>query len=200
MNLIDGLHTMHCVNLQQRKDRWQKIQLEHKKLQNILPNISLQRVDAIVGTPPRQGLTDTIKGIVQSAKEDGLPYVLIVEDDLWVIDPTHIKDALSNVPDDWDLLLGGAYTLVKTEKINDWWMSVKTFCGTHFIIIRSTIYDEVLEFSNPYPIDRLFSDLKHRTILVMNPMPCRQRGGYSDIRKQRVNYNDRNLPFSRPPQ
>lgn len=188
-----------CINLDERKDRWEQSVIEFKKLQEVQPQIELIRVDAIKDNNGKKGLGDTFKKIINLAKENDWEYVWCVEDDFWVLDAKKIFDALENVPNDWDFLSAGAYFLQGQKIVNDYWMSVNGFCSTHFIIIKKTIYDIILQYdgATTIPIDRYLSNqIKNgKKVYIMHPMPCRQYGGFSDIRKIKVDYNDRNLPF-----
>jgi len=179
-----------CINIKNRIIRWERTKKEISKL----PQIQIERIDAIECHPPRKGLIQTFMNIVKNNRDED--HILIIEDDIWIISPDKINSALNNVPNDWDILLGGVYFLKDKSIVNQDWMSVSSFCSTHFTIVRSTIYENIMNFplDSPYPLDRLLSDL-NKKIYVMHPMPCRQYGGYSDIRKKYVDYNDRDLPF-----
>jgi GR25 family glycosyltransferase involved in LPS biosynthesis len=189
----------YCMNLDKRTDRWERVQQDFKRLQAVLP-IKLERVSAVeeLGCPQR-GVARTVKKIIRIAKDRGLPYVLILEDDLFVIDPEKVERCLENPPEDWDILSGGAYYHVREEMWGEDWMRMKDFCSMHFIIIRETLYDYILNLKeSAQHIDRNLGGQTKRGIIktyIMHPMPCQQRPGFSNIRKKSVNDNRRRLPW-----
>jgi len=187
------------MNLDTRTDRWEKVSEDFKKLQTVLP-IKLERVSAVpVEHRPQIGVAQTVHKIINIAKRDNLDYVLILEDDLYVISGEKVRDCLENVPDDWDIVSGGAYHYVPDSKVNENWVKMRDFCSMHFIILRSTIYEEALKIDgHRQHIDRALGSLVRSgkaTMYIMDPMPCQQRPGFSNIRKRNVNDNRRQLPW-----
>jgi hypothetical protein len=189
------------MNLDSRIDRWIELQTEFRKLQCVVP-IDLCRVSAISNEIPQYGVTKTIHNIIKTAKESNNPYVLVIEDDLRILDAERIISSLENAPNDWDILSGGVYLYSPIEKYNDYWMRVKDFCGLHFIIIRNTVYNRILDInSQTSHIDRILgAQVKcgHIKMYVMFPMLCQQKVGYSNVKKSIVNYNNSNLPWQAP--
>jgi len=187
-----------CMNLDIRSDRWAQVNQDFKILQDILP-IKLTRVSAIHNqTKPSIGTYDTVFKIIIMAKETNLEYVLILEDDLYIIDAEKIKMCLENVPDDWDMLSAGAYHYTPDIPYNEHWMKMKDFCSMHFVVIRNTIYDKVLGCDKIGHIDRTIGKMaknKEINMYLMHPMPCQQRPGFSDLRKGKVDDNKRVLPW-----
>ena len=191
------------MNLDSRTDRWNQVVKDFKRLQAVMP-IQIERVSAVeMPQRPQAGASCTFKKIITMAKEQKLPYVLIMEDDLFVIDPQKVLACLNDAPENWDILLGGVYHY-SAEKAHDGnWMKLKDFCSLHFIIIRCRIYDKILGFkSSGQHMDRqLGAQTKSGALksYVMHPMPCQQRPGYSNIRKRKVNDNRRKLPWVNHP-
>lgn len=193
----------YCMNLAHRKDRWEHMIKDFARLQRVM-HVSLVKVPAVsIPSRPQTGTSETVHKIIRNAKEKGLEYVLILEDDLHIIDPDYVVKALKNTPADWDLLSGGVYHYSPDTKYNEYWMQVKDYCSMHFVIIHSRIYDKVLGISClGQHIDRTiggFARKKQIKAFVMHPMPCQQISGYSDIRKRAVNDNLRKLPWIQNP-
>lgn len=193
----------YCMNLDSRTDRWEQVVKDFTRLQAVMP-IEIERVSAVaMPQRPQQGVTATFRKIITMAKEKKLPYVLILEDDLYVIDAERVKTCLNNAPEDWDILLGGVYHYVPDKKHDDYWMKMRDFCSLHFIIIRDTIYDKVLALKGlSQHLDRaLGAQTKQGNMktYLMHPMPCQQRPGFSNIRKRKVNDNRRRLPWVNHP-
>lgn len=185
--MIVELKYGYCMNLDNRPDRWAQVVKDFQRLQNVMP-IDIERVSAVKGEKfPQQGVTDTFKKIITLAKEMGLEYVLIMEDDLFVVDAERVKKCLENAPDEWDILLGGVYMYApKTQPMcpkivngvcrsgtrcrgnhspdtgrpNEYWMEIGDFCSLHFTIVRATIYDEILKIKgNALHLDRTLGKL-----------------------------------------
>lgn len=193
----------YCMNLDSRTDRWEQVTTDFKRLSDVLP-IKIERVSAVaLPQKPQQGVGMTVAKIVTMAKEEKLPYVLIMEDDLYVIDPEKVKACLENAPDDWDILSGGSYHYVPKGPYDSNWMIMKDFCSLHFIIIRDRIYDSVLGLTGrPMHLDRILGNqvkAGKMKMYLMHPMPCQQRPGFSDLRKRVVDDNKRNLPWIQHP-
>src|SRR3989344_5324731 len=190
----------YCMNLDTRTDRWEQVTKDFIRLSNIM-DISIERVSAeAVPSKPMDGVTKTVKKIITIAKEQNLPYVLILEDDLFIIDANKVIQCLNNAPEEWDLLSGGVYFLCKDTPFNNDWMKIKDFCAMHFIIIKNTVYDTILNMNiNGNHIDRYLGNLVRTNKLkmyVMYPMPCQQKSSFSNLRGRIVNDNtNTNLPW-----
>lgn len=189
--------TAYCMNLDIRKDRWEQVTIDFERLRSEM-EITMKRISSVENSKkPSAGVAATFKKIIKRAKKKRLPYVLIIEDDLFVIDPRKVVDALNNVPEDWDILLGGVYHYVPDSKYNEHWTKVQDFCSLHFIIVCDRIYDKVLALNtNTQHLDRVLGADKSLNVYLIHPMPCQQRSGYSNIRKKQVNDNRRRtLPW-----
>lgn len=190
-----------CMNLDTRTDRWNQVMQDFKILQDVLP-ITLTRVSAICNkSKPTVGTFETVFKIINMAKENNMEYVLILEDDLYIIDPNKIKICLENVPDDWHFLSGGVYHYIPDTMHNEHWMKMKDFCSMHFVIIRNTIYDKILALDKTGHIDRTIGKMareKKINMYLMHEMSCQQRPGFSNLRNNNVNdnaNNKKNLPW-----
>lgn len=187
--------TAYCMNLDARTDRWAQVQEDF-----ILPEIKLERVSAVAKPErPLNGVAETFNNIVKAAKERGDPYVLIIEDDLRVLDAKKVMDSFENVPEDWEILLGGVYHLCSDKKVVcDNWIKVTDFCSLHFIIINEKIYDKIIDIErHGKHLDRVLGKMAGTDFntYLMYPMPCQQRPGFSDLRKRNVDDNKRELPW-----
>lgn len=189
----------YCMNLDSRTDRWEQIQKDFADFGN-LSKINIKRVSAIRGEKtPQEGVCKTFKSIIKMAKEAKLEYVLVLEDDCYIIESQPVIDSLDNAPEDWDLLIGGAYYYKIRSEYNQYWKKVMRFCSLHFIIVNSRIYDKILGISDMAGnMDVVLSKMTCQNQLntyLMHPMPCQQRPGFSDLRKKEVNDNTRKLEW-----
>ena len=189
----------YCINLDKRTDRWEKVTKDFQRLSNKM-DISIERVSAVaVPSRPQNGVTQSVQKIIKMAKEQQLEYVLVLEDDLFVVDPDKVVECLNNAPEDWDMLSGGVYLFSKDKDFDTNWVKVKDFCSMHFIIIKKTVYDHILNMKiSGRHIDRaLGSEVKKGKfkMYVMHPMPCQQASSFSNLRGRIVNDNTRKLPW-----
>ena len=92
----------------------------------------------------RQNIASNHKIIIEQAKENGLPEVLIFEDDVYFPSKDGFKYFLDNKPDDFDLYLGGIYS--GHDKINENNKSINGFyfSGLHCYICHSRFYNTFL--------------------------------------------------------
>jgi hypothetical protein len=125
------------------------------------------------------------------AKQQKLPYVMILEDDLMFSQNLHKLP--QPLPEDWKMLyLGGTLTSNIGESddpwvcINDCW----TTCG---YILHSDLYDKVISDLQEYSeeVDRYFVEkIQHDyKCYLANPILVKQRNDFSDIEKRNVNYD-----------
>jgi glycosyl transferase, family 25 len=187
--------TVYCINLDHRPDRWEQVQIEIAKL-----GIKCIRVPGVYNKScPANGLHQSIKNIIANAKKNQLPYVLIIEDDLHILSAEKVFASIENPPENWDLLSGGVYYYVPDKKYSEHWMKVKDYCSMHFVIINNTMYDFILNLPlDGKHIDRTIGNYTRHGLLkvyVMNPMPCKQYPGYSDIANNYVCYKKLVLPW-----
>nr|QBK87168.1 MAG: hypothetical protein LCMAC201_00700 [Marseillevirus LCMAC201] len=189
----------YCMNLDSRTDRWEQVVKDFTRLQTVMP-ITIERVSSVANPKkPQEGVAATVHKIIIKAKRESLPYVLILEDDLFIIDPKKVKQCLENAPNNWDILSGGVYYYRAEKSWSEDWMKMKDFCSLHFIILRNTIYDQVLTMTGKSQhLDRLLAgEVRYgrMTMYLMHPMPCQQRPGFSNIRRRVVDDNRRKLPW-----
>jgi glycosyl transferase, family 25 len=191
---------LYCMNLERRPDRWESVQKEIAKLG---PEYELIRFNAIENKQlPAKGHSDTFISMVQNAKLDNQPHILIVEDDLLLHSKTakFWESAYSKLPDDWDILLGGCYYIKGRTDVTDGLAKVTDFCSTHYILLNSKCYDKVISFNDNNlklkNIDRFMGKLSAKGELncyLVWPMIAKQDSGYSDLRKRTVDDNKNTL-------
>lgn len=140
--------TIYCMNLAYRKDRWEATKREVKKLGS---EYSLIRVDAIQNKEkPWLGHAQTFIKIIRMAQEKKLPAVLIGEDDMGLCkeSKTVWEKGFKELPDDWDIYLGGIYYCSARTPISSVLSKIGDFACTHFILIRAKAYDKIIAYEN----------------------------------------------------
>lgn len=119
------------------------------------------------------------KQIVQDAKENYYPEVVILEDDFKATHSNSLKYYLDNKPKDFDIYLGGIY-VGDIQPDN----TVHTFSALHFYTIHERFYDAFLSLPDNEHIDRLLGGLGK--YVVCNPMPFIQHNGIFSSNSQKI--------------
>lgn len=191
------------INLDKRTDRWKSVQDNFKDCP-----IFLQRFSAIKHKRGWIGCGLSHMKLVEMAKENKMPYLLIIEDDCkptkfmkhWV----DIKKWLHNNNDKWDIFLGGncyynfmsllenaSDSITELCKLNPQidLFYTKLMC-TQFTYINSSVYDKYLEWEKQKdgPIDSWPDKNKMRVVSCV-PFIAIQGTDHSDIRGYTMNYN-----------
>lgn len=178
------------IHLPERVDRFEAF---NKEL-IYLPCNNLQYVNGIKHHHPYKGIAQAHLNCVMIAKQNEWPAVLIMEDDVVFQGKErsydHLLNCLANVPEDWDILLGGIY-FGKPTPVNDHWAKVGEFCALHFYIVNEKAYDKILEWPGDHHIDRWINEKGKLNCYVMRKFIATQRNGHSDNTGSNVNYTDR---------
>lgn len=124
---------------------------------------------------------DSHKQIVQFAKENGMPEILIGEDDLMFVKPGEFDRFLAEKPAQYDLYLSGIYS---GDVVNG---RVKIFAGLHLYFINARYYDKFLTSRPEQHIDT--GQANKGVFYVSQPFTCYQADGYSDQAKSKTDYN-----------
>ena len=178
----------YIINLEDRLDRKSHILTEITKL----PSISHEIV---------AGIRDETKTCFQShmkciqlAKENKLPYILILEDDAVFIDGAN--DILCNVLNEvqqyeWDMLYLGANLQRPTIKVSETLLKLTGAYTTHAYMVHERFYDTLLNLPHLYEIDMHYNELmlKHN-IYMCNPIIAYQLPSYSDLQNGYRDYNE----------
>ncbi|MES2287391.1 MAG: hypothetical protein V4547_16985 [Bacteroidota bacterium] len=125
------------------------------------------------------------KMIVNWAKDNKLPYVIIAEQDLHLTCPTSWEYFLKNKPKSYDLYLGCSY--IKNQIPNSDVVE-NLICGFHLYIVNSNYFDTFLSVQDDQHIDVAIGDLKGNFVFC-KPFPALQRIGFSANNKMIVDYN-----------
>jgi len=148
------------MNLSNRTDKWATIQEDFQKQGWTL----LNRIDAIRAEPAWHGNACSHLKILQIAKENNFPWVLVLEDDCF---PTEgaLQRFLEVLPylwerrGEWDMFSGGNTNIVMNSVIQSSppLIDIKGFT-THFCLIHAGSYDKLIEGISRGPtfIDRFY--------------------------------------------
>ena len=188
------------INLQSRKDRDINTQNEIKKL-GVKPNHfpAIKCRSGIVGCA-----LSHIK-VIEIAKEKGLPYLCVFEDDIVIIDEIELMskvDKLWSNGKDWDVLMLGGNNFKPFIEYDDYIKVNKCFTTTAYII-KSHYYDTWLmnlrkgvsmlmtTENRIFSLDMYNHELQRRDKwFLITPIQIYQRPDYSDIENRDVNYKN----------
>lgn len=192
------------INLEHRVDRKQHVEAELTKVG--LTNYT--RFNAIKMANGALGCSMSHLKCIQTAKENGWPHVLIVEDDIQFLEPdTFIKqtDKFFKTIDSWDILLlaGNNVLPYKTIDNNDSCVKISGCQTTTGYLISSHYYDKLImnykmgitllnrypEHRKIYAIDKFWFILQQiDKWYLLTPLTVVQREDFSDIEQRNINY------------
>lgn len=126
-------------------------------------------------------------------------YTLIVEDDLHINSIDLIKEAIENIPNDWDMICFGASPINKFYG-DKYYKFTDLFHSTHFYVVRNSSIKFIL--SNVYPvtdqIDILYSQMNKELNIYNVPNSILQKNYESNTQNNLyVMYNSPNYKFIR---
>lgn len=206
MELIEKQYKLNIrcftINLENKPERMKTTIRELAKI-NIIP----ERFNAIRHEYGAIGCGLSHIGCIQKAIDEDLPYVMICEDDIQILDHTELIDNLYkfvNNINKWDVLLLSANNFRPFEEINQYCIRPKNALTTGFYIVRKHYYKSLINIFKKaveymikepkdipiYAIDQMWKYLQRKDDwYLLIPVNIIQRPGYSDIMKQEVNYS-----------
>ena len=140
------------INLPERADRLEQFKKEIK----FFDNKDYHLIEGKKFKPSHKAIGEAHIKAITYAEDNLLDCVIIMEDDVkFVGDISYLQEALNNLPEQWDLLLGGLYySKEKQIPVNDYWNKIGDFCGLHFYIINKNTYDKFKNYNYKEHIDR----------------------------------------------
>ena len=137
-----------------------------------------------------RGIGLSHKQIVQFAKDHNLPQICIMEEDVWFPANDGWQYFQQNIPDNFDLYLGGAYglnfTAHNTIRNNPGAVAINNFAGLHCYIISESYYDKFLSLPENKHID---DQPGLGRFFVCAPFAALQYPGWSSNAQRMVDYN-----------
>ena len=154
MSINDFFPHQICINLDKRSDRWSKMRSRFSEngLDEVvrfpaLDGSSLSIPASWQSFPGAYGCLQSHLGVVEQARENAWPSVLIFEDDV-VLAPeiNKIFDRyIDQVPADWDMIFLGAIHGPPLIKVASNVVRVTHSLSTFAYALKHTIYDEFIE-------------------------------------------------------
>lgn len=121
------------------------------------------------------------KQIVKWAKENNQPSVLIFEDDIKFTDTTAFEYYLRNIPEDYDIYLGG-YFLGEVKDV-----LLHEFTALHCYMVHERFYDIFLGTKDDIHLDQALAGLGK--YVPCQPIVAIQHNGWSDNARQYCNFD-----------
>jgi len=203
INIQDILNDHYYINLDHRTDRKESTINELQKLGIQNPN----RFKAIKKDNGAIGCYMSHLESLKLARDRGLPYITIFEDDILFQDAKETLSKLdriinSSIP--WDVIIIGGNNKLPYERINDDCIKVSNCQTTTAYIVKENYYDTLInhweeglqkfiETNDPpnYALDQYWKILQKKdNFLLITPIKVVQRESYSDIEGKNVNYVD----------
>jgi len=197
---------IYVINLEKRKDRWEKIKKRFDRF-------NLIRIEAIEDNNGAIGCFKSHQKCIQEAKNNNLKKILVIEDDCdtmnlsideFIVIIEKINDFLESF-DNWNIFFGAGNKIklehiiekIPSSQFNYTNVENKTFQiynttflkSSHLVWYNYSIYDWLLNL-NPdidYPIDKVWHGKFNSLIIV--PFITTQIDDYSDIEKKQCSYN-----------
>jgi GR25 family glycosyltransferase involved in LPS biosynthesis len=198
-NFVDSIY---CINLDDRKDRWECSSKQFKK-----HNLFVERISGIKGSDMNLEFPPEIKeGAVgcalsqlftlKLAKHKKDKKFLLFEDDVEFDDNINQKFSkiYSEIPNDWDMIyLGGQHFHgMNLKKVSENVYKCEYTLCAHSVIFKYTVYDKFINslIDITKPCDVHYAE-SHKDInaYVIIPHLTWQRNSYSDIENVNVDYS-----------
>jgi FkbM family methyltransferase len=177
VNTTTGIKKAYVINLEHRNDR-----LKEFKSQT-LP-FTVEHFPAIKNEQGIKGCNASHKAILKLNNE--LPFVVFEDDCKFVQGWSVVTRAMTELPENWDLLYVGANLNKPLATHSEHLFNVKDAWTTHGIIYGSQrVVDYIINNmpTDTTPIDVFYSQkvLEKFNCFVVSPLVAVQRGSYSDI-------------------
>lgn len=176
----------YIINLKHRTDRYDHMVNEMKKLP-----ISYEFIDGIIDET--KTCFQSQKKCVQLAKENKLPFILILEDDAVFTDNVIdvLEQALAEVQTmKWDMLFLGANLQAPATTVSPTLLKLQGAYAAHAYIVHERFYDTILSLPQTCEMDVHYHNLmSDHDVYMCNPMIAYQLPSYSDLQDGFRDYN-----------
>lgn len=187
--MIKDINT-YCINLDNRRDKWEKVQKEASSLGVDLIRFSALKAGKISG---HAGCLASHMALLRRVRDEGV--FMIIEDDMKVLAENPIElinRAYSQLPKDWDMLYLGATLTKQLDRYSENLFRLEHAWATHAVIYNNQngVVDYILENHN----EQKFSVFLGRVVqykfncYITYPMVATQAAGRSDILRHYVDY------------
>lgn len=137
-----------------------------------------------------KSISESHKMIVKDAKEKGLDFVLIAEDDLRFSSPESFKYFIKNIPPVFHLYFGCIYSgTIQYGRITN------GFAGLQFYLVHRSFFDIFLSAPDNKHLDMWLGEYCYKyDFYACDPFICYGESGYSDNFHRQWVFNEEKLP------
>jgi len=177
----------YIINLKHRTDRYIHMVNEMKKLP-----VSYEFVEGIIDDT--KTCFQSQKKCIQLAKDNNLPYVLILEDDATFTD--NVIDVLiktfSEIQElEWDMFFLGANLQTQATRISDNILKLNGAYAAHAYFVHERFYDTILNLPHTCEMDVHYHNLMpNHNVYMCDPMIAYQLPSHSDLQDGYRDYNE----------
>ena len=178
----------YCINLDDRPDRWEKVQEEVKKV-----GLTIERFPGIKRARGWEGCMMTHIMLLELCKR--MSTFMIIEDDILFLKGArkNLSCALEQLPEEWDMLYLGATLNRPLERVSPNLLRIKKGWTTHGIIYNNQhgVVNFILKEAPNMRIDEFIANVVQEKFncYMCFPMVATQRPGYSDIVNRHQDYS-----------
>lgn len=176
----------YIINLKHRTDRYIHMVMEMKKLP-----VSYEFVEGIIDDT--KTCFQSQKKCIQMAKENNLPYVLVLEDDAVFTD--NVIEILQNTFSEiqtlqWDMFFLGANLQKPATRVSDTLLKLNGAYAAHAYVVHERFYDTILNLPHVCEMDVHYHNLMpNHNIYMCDPMIAYQLPSHSDLQDGYRDYN-----------
>ena len=178
--------TAYIINLKHRTDRYNHMLTEIKKLP-----VSYEFIEGIIDDT--KTCFQSQKKCIQLAKENKLPYVLVLEDDaIFTEDSIEILTKTFNEIQtlNWDMFFLGANLQSTAIRISDSLLKITGAYAAHAYMVHERFYDVILNLPHVCEMDVHYHNLMlTNNIYMCDPMIAYQLPSHSDLQDGYRDYN-----------
>jgi GR25 family glycosyltransferase involved in LPS biosynthesis len=197
-----NLQNVYYINLEQRTDRKKHMENQFQQL-----NWNGTRIPAIKTPNGAVGCTISHIKCLQMAIQLNLDYIVILEDDIYFLNPTLFCQQLQttlNSLSNWDVILFAGNNANTYTRINDACVKIKNTQTTTGYMVNKHYFNTLMMnmkeglsklIKEPhlhfyYAIDKYWFLLQEKdNWYIVTPLMVTQMEGYSDIEKRNTNYS-----------
>ena len=176
----------YIINLKHRTDRRDHMINEMKKLP-----IAYSFIDGIIDET--KTCFQSQKKCIQLAKENNLPYILVLEDDAMFTDNAfeilqHTFNEVQNL--EWDMFFLGANLQKPAIRISNTLMKLTGAFAAHAYMVHERFYDTIIGLPHTCEMDVHYHDLMStHNVYMCDPMIAYQLPSHSDLQDGYRDYN-----------
>ena len=177
----------YIINLKHRIDRRDHMINEIKKLP-----VSYQFIDGIIDET--KTCFQSQKKCIQLAKDNNLPYIMVLEDDAIFTDNCLelFKNSFEEIQNlEWDMFFLGANLQAPATKISDTLLKLNGAFAAHAYLVHKRFYDTIINLPHTCEMDVHYNNLMlYNNIYMCDPMIAYQKPSYSDLQNGYRDYNE----------